>query len=152
MNPYLWLFFLTFLPYFELRLTIPLGIMHSLDPFLVWFFCTTANVLIVPVVLLFLDFLLALLEKYNVVFALALLRRIRERAKPLVEKYAAIGLVLFVAIPLPGTGAYSGTIAGKLLGVKDKDILKNVWLGVFLSSIIVEVISLGLFSFSGRFL
>lgn len=58
------------------------------------------------------------------------LEKIRAKAHPLVEKYGTLGLAVFVAIPLPGTGAYSGTAAAWLLRMEPKKAFLAVSLGV----------------------
>jgi uncharacterized membrane protein len=58
------------------------------------------------------------------------LEGVRRNARPLVEKYGLIGLAVFVAIPLPGTGAYSGAAAAWLLGMGWKKSFFSVALGV----------------------
>lgn len=58
------------------------------------------------------------------------LEKVRAKAHPLVEKYGALGLAVFVAIPLPGTGAYSGTAAAWLLSMEPKKAFLAVSLGV----------------------
>lgn len=61
------------------------------------------------------------------------LERIREKARPGVEKYGVLGLALFVGVPLPGTGAYSGTLAAWLLDMEWHRALAGVTLGVVLA-------------------
>lgn len=59
------------------------------------------------------------------------LENVRAKAHPLVEKYGVIGLAVFVAIPLPGTGAYSGSAAAWLLDMEWHKAFLSVALGVF---------------------
>ncbi len=65
------------------------------------------------------------------------LEGIRVKAHPLVEKYGILGLAVFVAIPIPGTGAYSGTAAAWLLKMEPKRAFLGVSLGVFGAFLIV---------------
>lgn len=67
----------------------------------------------------------------------------REKAHPLVEKYGLLGIALFVAVPLPGTGAYSGTAAAWLLGMDRRKALLGVVIGVTIAFLIVWAISEG---------
>ncbi|MCE4626228.1 MAG: small multi-drug export protein [Desulfurococcales archaeon] len=67
------------------------------------------------------------------------------RASPLIERYGWVGLVLFIAIPLPLTGVYTGTIAGLLLGIKRKKLLYALLLGGFIS-ILITGLSVGVIS------
>lgn len=68
---------------------------------------------------------------------------IREKAHPLVEKYGVLGLAVFVAIPLPGTGAYSGTAAAWLLKMNPKKAFLGVSLGVIIAFVLVWALSAG---------
>ena len=61
------------------------------------------------------------------------LERIREKAHPLVERWGVVGLAFFVAIPLPGTGAYSGTCAAWLLDIPWRKAMTGVALGVLIA-------------------
>ena len=61
-----------------------------------------------------------------------------------VEKYVFWGLVLFVAIPLPGTGAWTGSLLAALLGMKFKKAFPAVLLGIALASVIMSIVSYGL--------
>ena len=76
------------------------------------------------------------------------LERIRRKAHPLVEKYGVFGLAVFVSIPLPGTGAYSGSAASWLLDMGWRKAFVSVCLGVFIAFTAVWALSeagLGLF-------
>jgi uncharacterized membrane protein len=71
------------------------------------------------------------------------LERVRAKAHPLVEKYGVVGLAVFVAIPLPGTGAYAGTAAAWLLKMEPKKAFLAVSLGVVGAFLIVWALSAG---------
>jgi len=128
-------------PISELRGGIPLGILvYELDPLLIFCIAVIANVLIFfPVFFalrLFYDkvlFRIPLFDKY--------LDNLRKRGKPKVEKYGFWGLFLFVAIPLPITGAYTGTILAWLLGMDWKKAFPAVGLGVVVAGAIVLLIT-----------
>jgi uncharacterized membrane protein len=72
------------------------------------------------------------------------LEKTRIKAKPYVEKYGVLGLLIFVAIPLPGTGAYAGSAAAWLLSLSWKKSVFAVAGGVFVAGIIVFVLSKGI--------
>jgi uncharacterized membrane protein len=78
---------------------------------------------------------------------LIILDKILERAErgagPRVEKYGTLGLALFVAIPAPGTGVWTGALAGYLLGLKKRDVLIALALGNLAATAIVTALSLG---------
>lgn len=71
------------------------------------------------------------------------LESVRAKAHPLVEKYGVLGLAVFVAIPLPGTGAYSGTAAAWLLDMEPGKAFLAVSLGVVGAFLIVWALSAG---------
>jgi uncharacterized membrane protein len=131
----------TVLPISELRGGIPLGISLGLDPWFTFSIAVIANALIFfPVFFalrLFYDKLLSripLFDKY--------LDSLRKRGKPKVDKYGFWGLVLFVAVPLPLTGAYTGTILAWLLGMDWKRAFPAVALGVVVAGVVVLLITL----------
>jgi uncharacterized membrane protein len=135
----------TVLPISELRGGIPLGISLGLDPWFTFCIAVIANALIfLPVFFalrLFYDKLLSripLFDKY--------LDSLRKRGKPKVDKYGFWGLALFVAVPLPLTGAYTGTILAWLLGMDWKKAFLAVGLGVIVAGVVVLLITLGVIS------
>ena len=71
-------------------------------------------------------------------------RLMKKADKVTVQKYSAVGLFLFVAIPLPGTGAWSGSLIAALLDVKMRYALPAVIAGVFAAGVIMTVASYGL--------
>ncbi len=74
------------------------------------------------------------------------LEKIKKKAHPYIQKYGVPGLVLFVGIPLPGTGVYSGSAAAWLLGLKWKPSLCAICGGVTMASFLVFVLSMGILS------
>ena len=144
--PYLKLLFITFLPYVELRGSIPVGIGLGMNPSTVFLVCTTANVLIIPPILLLLEI------GFDWFFRIGWARRhiygrverFRETARRRVGSYGLWGLAGFVAIPLPGTGAYSGCLAAYLLGLEKKRSAAAVAVGVAVAGVLVTAASIGL--------
>ena len=141
-----WVLLVTVSPISELRGGIPLGILqYGLDPSFTFFIAVIANALIFfPIFFalrLFYDKLLyriPLFDKY--------LDNLRKRGKPIVEKHGFWGLTLFVAIPLPITGAYTGTILAWLVGMNWKKAFPAVGLGVIVAGVVVLLITLGVIS------
>jgi uncharacterized membrane protein len=128
-------------PISELRGGIPLGILqYGLDPLFTFFIAVIANALIFfPVFFalrLFYDKFL-----YRIPFFDKYLDNLRKRGKPKVEKYGFWGLILFVAIPLPITGAYTGTILAWLAGMDWRKAFPAVGLGVIVAGVIVLLIT-----------
>ena len=140
-----WVLLITVSPISELRGGIPLGISLGLDPLFTFFMAIIANALIFfPVFFalrLFYDkvlFRIPLFNKY--------LDSLRKRGKPVVDKYGFWGLFLFVAVPLPLTGAYTGTILAWLLGMDWKKAFPAIGLGVVVAGVVVLSITLGVTS------
>jgi len=66
-----------------------------------------------------------------------LVTRARIRAKPYVNRYGALGLAVFTAIPLPLTGAWTASLAAHALGMDRRVALLSIWLGVLVAALIV---------------
>jgi uncharacterized membrane protein len=135
----------TVLPISELRGGIPLGISLGLDPLFTFFIAIIANALIFfPVFFvlrLFYDKLLFRIPLFN-----KYLDSLRKSGKPKVDKYGFWGLALFVAVPLPLTGAYTGTILAWLLGMDWRKAFPAIGLGVIVAGVVVLLITLGVTS------
>ena len=132
----------TILPISELRGGIPLGISLGLDPVFVFLIVVIVNALmffpIFFILRLFYDKLLYRIPLFN-----KYLENLRKRGKPKVDKYSFWGLTLFVAVPLPITGVYTGTILAWLLGMDWKKAFPPIGLGAFIAGIVVILITLG---------
>mgnify|MGYP001189581976 FL=1 len=132
------------LPIVELRLAIPLAINTFDFP---WYYALLlaiiGNLLPVPFILLFLDAITRWLGKIALLdrFLNWLFERTRRRGK-IIEKYERIGLALFVAIPLPITGAWTGSLAAVLFGLNFRYAFLSIFIGVFIAGVIVTCLSL----------
>lgn len=105
------------------------------------------NILPIPFVLFFFSKLVLFLEKFSYTKAIAdWFRKKVENNKEKVEKYDFWGLVLFVGIPLPGTGAWTGAMVASLLKMNRKKSGLAILLGVLLAGAIMSIISYGLLS------
>ena len=136
---FLKIFGLAAAPISELRGAIPLGILE-LD--LAWYqvlpVAILGNLLPVPFILLFVDWITRQLSRVafferiiSWVFAMT-----RRRGR-LIQRYERIGLLLFVAIPLPITGAWTGSLAAVLFGLKLRHALVSIVLGVIIAGGVV---------------
>jgi len=129
----------------ELRGGIPLGVALGMEPWLVFLLSVTTNILI------FFPTRLALSWFYRSLFTKlpyfdSYLVRVRRKGEPGVRKYGLIGLLLFVAVPLPITGAYTGTVLSWLLAMEWKRSFIAIGLGVVCAGIIVMLATLGVVS------
>ena len=143
-NIIFWSIFLSILPIAELRGGIPYAIANDLNPLLTFFICVGANILVFPIVFFFLEFLHPLFLKidlYNRLFDKFIIKT-REKVGNKIEKYGFWGLMIFVMIPLPVTGAYSGSFAAWLFNIPKKKAFLAVSLGVIMAGIIVTTIVL----------
>jgi len=141
------------IPIAELRGAIPWAL---LDPpvggGLTWpnayFFAVIGNLIPVVPLLLGIEKLQLWLRKYRLFdrFFEWLFRRTRKRGK-LIERYEALGLVLFVGIPLPVTGAWTGVVAAIIFGIPFRFAFPAIIVGVLMAGTIVTMLSLGVFSF-----
>ena len=103
------------------------------------------NVLPIPFLLLFLEKILNWLGKFK--STKKIVNKFEKKVlskKDQIDKYGYIGLMLFVGIPLPGTGAWTGSALAVLLGMDRKKSFFYILLGVILSSIIMSIISYGI--------
>ena len=132
------------LPIFELRGAIPVAITVFHFP---WYYALPlaiiGNLLPVPVILLFLNTISKWLSRIGLFarFFHWLFEHTRRRGK-IVERYGRIGLALFVAIPLPVTGAWTGSLAAVLFGLKFKHAFLSIFIGVCIAGIIITCLSL----------
>ena len=146
---YLLVFFISMVPVIELRGAIPVGLGLGLEVLPTYLVCVVGNMLPVPVIYLFArKFLIwgcdkPLIGKICKFFILK-----GEKAGRALEAKAGrgltIALLLFVGIPLPGTGAWTGTLAGSILDMKFKDVLIACMGGVLLAGVIIGLASAGL--------
>ena len=134
---------LSMLPVAELRGGIPYAIAHDIHPILAYFVCVGANILAFPIVYLFLGLLHPLFKKvslYENLFEKFVIRT-RSKIEKNIEKWGFWGLMVFVMIPLPVTGAYTGTFAAWLFNIKKRQAFFSVAFGVIIAGIIVTIIS-----------
>ncbi|UCB42485.1 MAG: small multi-drug export protein [Dehalococcoidales bacterium] len=131
------------LPILELRGGIPVA-MGLLD--FPWYYAfllgVIGNLLPVPFILLFLDYVTRMLSKVRFFDRILnwLFERTRRRGK-IIQKYERIGLVLFVAIPLPVTGAWTGALAAVIFGMRFKYAFLSILIGVLIAGVIVTCLS-----------
>jgi uncharacterized membrane protein len=131
-------------PIAELRAAIPLAILtFDLPWYHALLLSIIGNLLPVPFILLFLDTTTRLLIRVPLFKKWLdwLFERTRRRGE-IIQKYKRIGLVLFVAIPLPVTGAWTGSLAAVLFGMGFKQAFISISLGVFIAGAIVTCLTL----------
>ncbi len=137
-------------PIAELRGGIPLAISRGYPACAAYLLAVFGNLLVVPILLAGLRYGEELLLRWRPTRALLgrLFARIRRKGR-LIERAGPVALVLLVAIPLPGTGAWTGAIAARLFGIPMRKALPWIGLGVLIAGIVVLLVSLGLFDLFG---
>lgn len=141
---------ISFLPISELRGAIPTGILvFNMNIWTVFIISIIANILVIPFVFFFLDTIHSLLLKwtfYNRTFVKFLIRiqHRKEKVEKNYETYGIIALAIFVAIPLPATGAWTGTLIAWLLKLKRWRSFFAISLGVIIAAIVVLALTVGL--------
>ncbi|MEW5814355.1 MAG: small multi-drug export protein [Spirochaetota bacterium] len=134
---------LSLLPISELRGAIPYAIAKGVPVLAAYLFCVILNALVGPIVYIFLSTLHRLLSKiplYRRLFD-KIVQRARLKVGKQVNKFGYIGIMLFVAVPLPVTGAYTGTLGAWILGLNAKKTCLVVAAGVCIAGIIVTLVS-----------
>jgi len=148
MTEILQIIFLAALPISELRGAIPLGLgVYGLGVLEVYLWAVIGNMIPVFFLLWFLPAISKfMMRKWDWAdkFFSWLFDRTRKRTEAKINKYGAPALILFVAIPLPFTGAWTGSIAAFLFGIKAKKALPLIFVGVLIAGGLVTLASLGI--------
>jgi uncharacterized membrane protein len=145
MSEILNLIWITLLPFLELRASIPYGIfstnLHWVTVFLI---CVVTNIVLAPLIYFILDNFVHLFIKINFINKIyqKIVVRTQRRVHKYVEKYGVLGLALFIGVPLPGSGVYSGALAAYLLGFRKRDFFLAAVIGVLIAGVIVLLVSL----------
>lgn len=126
-------------PFGEAKVGIPYAIFNGVNIYLAFVVCFVANVLVYPIMLFFLDGLNRYFLKWRFYkkSALYIARKAKVGAQKNVKKYGFWGLLIFVMLPIPGTGVYAGTIATYILVLDRKQAFLANTIGIFLSCAIV---------------
>ncbi len=135
---YLIIIILSLLPVSELRGAMIFGFSQNLPLFHLYLFSFLPNLLVAPLVFVFLDYFhhfFLRFPPYEKTFN-HFLQRVRRKAHSRIERFGSLALIFFVAIPLPVTGAYTGTLAAWFFGLKRTKSYLAISLGVFLASLI----------------
>lgn len=136
-------FLISLLPLLELRGGIlAAGLLH-VGMVKAFFLCLAGTLLPVPFILLFFRQILDWLRNTRFVKLVKRLEDKMDRKSKQIEKYKTFGLLLFVAIPLPGTGAWTGSAAAALIGIRFKDAMISVIVGSIVADTIMCLIAYG---------
>ena len=134
---------ISMLPIIELRGGLPYAILSGISPWVAAPLCIGANLLPIPFILWFITPIFNLLKKTKAFRPMV--EKLEARAmkkKDSIEKGYFWGLLLFVGIPLPGTGAWTGALIAAMLDIPKKKSIPAIALGVCLAAVLMGALSL----------
>lgn len=142
----IYLIIISMIPFVELRGAIPVGVGFGMNPVEVFILCVIANCIPVPFIIFLIKPIFRWLKRFRafekIITKLEGLAD-KKSGKITAYKYEMVGLMLFVGIPLPGTGAWSGALIAALLNMRIKHAFFAIVLGVILAGVLVTLISSG---------
>lgn len=144
----LYIFLCSMVPIIELRVAIPMGAALDIPFYINYIISVVGNMLPVPFILLFIRHILHWMKKIPKLDKIAAwIENKAEKNKAKVLKYATFGLYIFVAIPLPGTGAWTGALVAAMLDMRMKRSIPAILLGVMTAGVIMSLASYGAIGF-----
>lgn len=138
-------FFISMVPIVELRAGLPYGIALGLEYHLALIAAVVGNLLPVPFIIIFVERVFAWIREHMPSLD-GFVTRLENKAhlkSDGVQKYGPIALMLFVGIPLPGTGAWTGSLIAALLDLNPRKAIPFIVLGVFLAAAIMTALTYG---------
>ena len=140
-------FFCSMIPIIELRGAIPMGAAFSLPWWQTYIISVIGNMIPVPFILLFIKKIIRWMSNSKVKFfnktAGFLMRKV-EKNRERIEKYSFFGVCLFVAIPLPATGAWTGSLVAAMIDMKFWKAVLSAFIGVLVAGVVMTLISYGI--------
>lgn len=139
-------FFMSMIPVVELRGAIPYGLAAGLDPWLTYLAAVAGNMVPVPFIMIFIRRIFNWAREHSRWLG----NRVRwledraEKKSDLVRRYALAGLTVLVAIPLPGTGAWTGALVAALMNIRLRQSFPAVLLGVLIAGVMMLLICGGI--------
>ena len=133
------------LPVVELRGGIPFGLAYDLPFGVAVATAIIGNLLPIPFIIVFIRKIFKFLKEH-VSWMRKIVEKLETRAmnkSSIIQKYELIGLCIFVAIPLPGTGAWTGALIAALLDMRLKRALPAIIIGVLIAALIISIVSYG---------
>ena len=132
-------------PVIELRGGIPFALSQGATPAMALILALLGNLLVVPILLWGLEWIERQFMRWEFARRILEWMFVRSRRKGRwIERLGMIGLVLLVAIPFPGTGAWTGALAARLLGIDSKKALLWISIGVVIAGVVVLLAGLGI--------
>lgn len=143
MLPYLLVLLLSMVPVLELRAALPMGLLvYDMNPVVAFLLSFIGNMLPVPFLVVWGRQVLEWLASYKTIGApFRWILRLGEKKVAKMHRTLFLGIMLFVAVPLPGTGAWTGALIALTLNLKLRKAIPPIALGVFVAGIIVAIAS-----------
>ena len=140
-------FIISVLPVLELRGGLIAARILEMNVWSAFFFCFIGNMLPIPFILLFIRKIFNWMRKWKHFGKIIIkMENKAEKHRKTIEKYGVWGLLILVAIPLPGTGGWTGALVAAIMDIRIRRALPVIALGVFIAGLIVGGISFGLFA------
>ncbi len=136
---------ISMVPVIELRGAIPIATANGLNFWVAIVCAIIGNLIPVPFIIIFIRKIFELIRKWSKNLD-KIVTKLEERAhkkSDVVQKYAFWGLMILVAIPLPGTGAWTGALVAAMLDMRLKKAFPAIALGVVIAGIIVSIVTYG---------
>ncbi len=143
---YLTVFGMSMMPVIELRGSIPYGVAMGLNYPLLFLLSIMGNMLPVPFIILFIRRIFAWMKTKSA-FLTKIALRMENKAigkSEIIKKYEMLGLAILVAIPLPGTGAWTGALVAAIFDLRIKYSVFAIFIGVLVAGIIMTCLSYGI--------
>lgn len=137
-------FLISMVPVLELRGAILFGVPAGLPPLAALCIAVVGNLIPVPFIIIFIRKIFRWLRTKGKIGELVQKLEARAESKSdVVHKYGSLGLCILVAIPLPGTGAWTGALVAALMGLRMKKALPVILLGVVIAGLIMTLVAFG---------
>jgi uncharacterized membrane protein len=143
-SPKLSVFLVSMIPLIEERGGLILARMLGIPMWEAVFWCVLGNIVPIPFILLLIEKVIHWMADHHLSGVAEWLIRKAEKNKPKIDRYGFLGLMLFVGIPLPGTGAWTGSLVASLFDMDLKKASISILLGIFLAAVIMTLFSYGL--------
>lgn len=145
-------FLVAMVPVVELRGAIPFGVVRGLNLWTAIIASVLGNLVPVPFIILFIRRIFAWMRAHmpKLDGLVTRMEKKAEKNRAAVEKYAFWGLAILVAIPLPGTGAWTGALVAAMMEMRLKRAFPAIVIGVVIAGVIVSIVTYGaqaIFSF-----
>ena len=142
-------FLISMVPVIELRGALPIGVGMGLEPWVALVVSIIGNMVPVPFIIIFIRRILNWMHRFEKFDRLAKrLEAKAERQGDKLVKYETLGLFLLVAIPLPGTGAWTGSLVAALFDLRLKTAIPTIFAGVVAAGLVVFFITYGVVIFA----